>query len=356
MIEPQAAIAVSGDIFRRGGLIGLMNRLRYGGSAIGRCLALALLLLQALAIDAADAQERQGSWGVEAGQPLGEALSRFGKQHEYDIIVAEALVEGERAAPVEEARSAYDALTWRPLIDTTNDPIISRRRPKGWVSWQRSEDYYNEGLLVWLEVDSILRSKSGGRKSLDDFARAFFGMRDGGWGVLTYDFDQVVATLNRIQPHDWSSLLKMRVEGVSDRAPLAGFEANGYRLIYIDEPTAAFRNQQKRRNQTDLSYSLGLVMGKGGAVSAVTWDSPAFEARLDVGDTIVAVNGREYADDRLISAIRAAKLEARPVELLVKSGTRYRGLTIDYRGGLRYSRLEKIGEGEGGLDRLLAPR
>ncbi|NWP75119.1 peptidase M61, partial [Escherichia coli] len=56
--------------------------------------------------------------------------------------------------------------TWRPLVDTTNDPVISPRAPKGWVSWQRSEDYYNEGLLIWMEVDSILREKSGGTKSI----------------------------------------------------------------------------------------------------------------------------------------------------------------------------------------------
>lgn len=248
------------------------------------------------------------------------------------------------------------ARTWRPLIDTTNDPIISARRPKGWVSWQRSEDYYNEGLLVWLEVDSILRKLSGGTKSMDDFARAFFGMRDGDWGVLTYRFEDVAATLNAIQPYDWAGFLKSRLNGLSERAPLAGFTANGYRLIYTEEPTPAFKDSEKRTSRTDLSYSLGLAVGKGGAISSVTWDSPAFEAGLDLGDTIVAVDGREYSDERLKDAVTAAKGGKAPIRLLVKSGTRYRETAIDYHGGLRYPRLEKIGSGEGGLDRLLAPR
>ncbi|WP_343521008.1 PDZ domain-containing protein [Sphingomonas sp.] len=248
------------------------------------------------------------------------------------------------------------ARTWRPLIDTTNDPIISARRPKGWLSWQRSEDYYNEGLLIWLEADSILRKESGGTKSMDDFARAFFGVRDGDWGVLTYKFEDVAATLNAIQPYDWASFLKTRLNGLSERAPLAGFTANGYRLIYTDEPTAAFKDSEKRASRTDLSYSLGLSMAKGGAIGSVTWDSPAFEAGLDLGDTIVAVNGREYSDDRLKDAVKAAKGTKDPIKLLVKSGTRYRELAIDYHDGLRYPRLEKIGTGEGGLDRLLAPR
>ncbi len=248
------------------------------------------------------------------------------------------------------------ARTWRPLIDTTNDPIITARRPKGWVSWQRSEDYYNEGLLIWLEVDALLREQTGGRKSMDDFARAFFGMRDGDWGVLTYRFEDVVATLNALHPHDWATFLRTRLEGLSDRAPLAGFEKNGYRLIYTDQPTAAFRNNEKRRNQSDQSYSIGLVMGKNGGISAVVWDSPAFEAGLDVGDMIVAVNDREYSDDRLKAAIAAARGGTDPIRLLVKNDTRYRQLAIDYHDGLRYPRLEKIGTGEGGLDRLLAPR
>lgn len=248
------------------------------------------------------------------------------------------------------------ARTWRHLEDTTNDPIISARRPKGWVSWQRSEDYYNEGLLVWLETDAILRRLSGGTKSMDDFARAFFGMRDGDWGVLTYQFDDVVATLNGIQPYDWATFLRSRLDGLSQRAPLAGFADNGYRLIYTDEPTPSFKSGQKSRSQIDLSYSLGVVMGKGGTVAAVTWDSPAFEAGLDLGDAVVAVGGQEYSDDRLIDAIKANKGVDAPIKLLVKNGTRYRDVSIDYRDGLRYPRLEKIGDGEGGLDRLLAAR
>ncbi|MBX3595717.1 peptidase M61 [Sphingomonas sp.] len=248
------------------------------------------------------------------------------------------------------------ARSWRPLIDTTNDPIISARRPKGWVSWQRSEDYYNEGLLIWMEVDSILRQQSGGSKSMDDFARAFFGMRDGDWGTLTYRFDDVVATLNAIQPYDWAGFLRKRVYEVSARAPLTGFTDNGYRLVYTAEPTTAFRNGEKRSGATDLSYSIGLSVGKGGAINSVIWDSPAFETGLDVGDTIVAVEGREYSDERLKEAVTLAKDAKAPIRLLVKNGTRYREIAIDYHDGLRYPRLEKIGTGEGGLDRLLAPR
>lgn len=248
------------------------------------------------------------------------------------------------------------ARQWRPLIDTTNDPVISARRPKGWSSWQRSEDYYNEGLLVWLEVDSMLRQLSGGKKSIDDFAKAFFGVRDGDWGVLTYTFDDVVATLDKIQPHDWRGLLTQRLTENAKGAPLSGFERNGYRLVYAAEPTASFRANEKTRKHTDLTYSGGCVVGQGGDVTGVTWGSPAFDAGLTIGTTIVSVNGQSYSDDRLKAAITAAKDNQQPVQLWVKNGDTYRQVALDWRGGLRYPRLEKTGAGETGLDRLLAPR
>ena len=109
---------------------------------------------------------------------------------------------------------------WRPLEDTTDDPVISQRRPKGWRSWQRSEDYYNEGLLIWLDADSLIRELSHGARSLDDFARAFFGVNDRDWGELTYTFDDIVQALNKVQSNDWAAFLRARLEQVSDHAPL----------------------------------------------------------------------------------------------------------------------------------------
>jgi predicted metalloprotease with PDZ domain len=242
------------------------------------------------------------------------------------------------------------ARTWRPMGDTTNDPVITPRAPKGWVSWQRSEDYYNEGLLIWMEVDSILREQSKGTKSIDDFARAFFQGRDGDYGEVTYTFDDVVRTLNAIQPYDWRTLLDQRVNGVSERAPLAGFERNGYKLVYTEEP-----NKATPKTSVDLAYSLGLTLGPKG-ISTVAWDSPAFDAGIDLGDEIVAVNGRAFTGDRLKQAVKDAKGSKDPIKLLLKSGDRYREVAIDYHGGLRYPHLVKTATGEAGLDKLLQPR
>lgn len=248
------------------------------------------------------------------------------------------------------------ARQWRPMIDTTNDPTISQRRPKGWVSWQRSEDYYNEGLLVWMEVDSILRRESRGTKSIDDFARAFFGLTDGDYGQVTYTFDDVVATLNGVHPYDWAGLLRKRLDETGAPAPLSGFTANGYRLVYTSEPTLAFKNAEAARKNTDLTYSLGVTVGKDGALTGVGWDSPAFKAGLTIGDTIVAVDGTAFSDTALKAAVAAAATRKGPVVLLMKINEKIAPVEIDYHGGLRYPRLEKTGTGVSGLDRLLAAR
>ena len=245
---------------------------------------------------------------------------------------------------------------WRDMVDTTNDPTISQRRPKGWTSYQRSEDYYNEGLLVWMEVDSILRQQSGGKKSIDDFGRAFFGLNDGDYGEVTYTFDDVVKTLTAIQPYDWAGLLTKRLTETGAPAPLKGFEANGYKLIYTEEPTLAFKNAEAARKNTNLTFSLGLTVDKEGKLTGVGWDSPAYKAGLTIGDSIVAVDGTAFSDSALKGAVTAAKARKTPIVLLVKSNDQISPVSIDYHEGLRYPHLQKIGTGEGGLDRLLAPR
>lgn len=246
---------------------------------------------------------------------------------------------------------------WRNVLDTTNDPIIANRKPASWTSWQRSEDYYSEGQLIWLDADTLIREKTGGKKSLDDFAKAFFGVENGSYVVLTYDFDTVVQTLNGVVPHDWASFLKTRVEGLSEHAPLDGLTRGGYRLVYTDTPTEYFKAVETKTKSVNLSYSLGITIGKDGVLSGVNWDTPAFKAGLTAGETLVAVNGTAYSDDLIKDAVKAtAKADAPLVELLVKDGERYRTVKIDYHGGLKYPRLERIEGTPARLDDIYSPK
>jgi predicted metalloprotease with PDZ domain len=247
------------------------------------------------------------------------------------------------------------ARAWRSLDDTTNDPIISARRPKAWLSWQRSEDYYNEGLLIWVEADAIIREGTGGARGMDDFARAFFGIKDGDWGQVTYTFDDIVAMLNGVHAYDWRGFLTQRLTEKAPRAPLLGFEKSGYKLVYTDTPTNWITRAQKHGKYLDLTYSLGLNVAKG-KVSAVQWDGPAFKAGVVVGQEIVAVGGVPYTEDVLKAAVTAAKGGTAPIRLTLKTESLVRDVALDWNGGLRYPRFQKTGTGEGALDRLLAPR
>jgi predicted metalloprotease with PDZ domain len=234
--------------------------------------------------------------------------------------------------------------------DTTNDPIIANRRPQAWTSWQRSEDYYSEGQLVWLDADTLIRERSGGKKSLDDFARAFFGIDDGSWTPVTYTFADVVTALNKVLPYDWADFLNTRINEVSPKFPLDGLSRGGYRLVYTDTPTDYWKDNEGVRKTVDLTYSIGLTLNREANVTSVLWDGPAFKAGLTVGDKIIAVNGIAYDADKLKTAITAAKAGG-PISLIVKDGDHYRVVQVDYRGGLRYPRLERI---EGTPDRLSA--
>jgi predicted metalloprotease with PDZ domain len=127
----------------------------------------------------------------------------------------------------------------------------------------------------------------------------------------------------------------------------------GYRLVYSDEPTPFFKDNEKRAKTINLNYSLGLSVGKEAKITSVVWDGPAFDAGLTVGAQIIAVNGQVYEDEILKDAVKAAKGQTEPVKLLVKSGDRIREVALKWNGGLRYPKLEKIGKGDGSIDLLL---
>ncbi len=280
------------------------------------------------------------------GYVLAARSGMLTKQETLDAIAATAATYG----------PGMPARNWRPLEDTTNDPIIAQRSPQPWYSWQRSEDYYSEGQLIWLDVDRIIRQQSGGKKSIDDFARAFFGMRDRDYGELTYNFDDVVAALNGVQPYDWHSYLERRVYAVAPEAPLEGITEGGYKLVFTDKPTNWMKVSEKMRKAADLTYSGGFAVGNDGRIATVLWDGAAFNAGITVGSEIVAVNGRKFDSDALKNAIKGAMGAGPAPELLIHDGDVYRTVKLDWHGGLRYPRLQKIGTAPGTLDALLAPR
>ncbi|HVY83839.1 MAG TPA: peptidase M61 [Caulobacterales bacterium] len=245
---------------------------------------------------------------------------------------------------------------WRPLQDTTSDPIIAGGSTLGWTNWQRSEDYYDEGQLLWLDVDMLIRERTHNRRSLDDFARAFFGGHDGAWSPVAYRFDDVVAALNGVTPYDWAGFLRARLTATSTATPLDGLTRSGYRLVFNEERSDFQKAIESERKTADFMFSLGFSVGEDDEIAEVLWDGPAFNQGLTRGAKLIAVNGADYDADGLRRAISEAKADAHPIELLIKVGGHYRSLSIDYHGGLRYPHLERIVGTPDRLGALLSPR
>ena len=252
----------------------------------------------------------------------------------------------------------YPGREWRSVEDTTHDPVFAARKPKPFSTLARNEEYYTEGALVWLEADQIIRAGTGGKKGLDDFAKAFFGVRDGDWGTVPYEFEDVVKTLNGVYPFDWAAFLKTRIQTPGQPAPLNGIEKAGYRLAWKAEPNPYDKARMAEAKYLSLNHSLGLAIDKDGKVTAARWDGPAFRAGIVTGMQIVAVNGTAYDADAIKAAITAAKGSNKPIDLLVKRDDRYWTIPLAYYEGLRWPWLERAAPGKApaGLDRLLAPR
>jgi predicted metalloprotease with PDZ domain len=245
---------------------------------------------------------------------------------------------------------------WRPLQDTTDQPIIAYRGPMPWRSWQRSSDYYDVGQLIWLDADTLIREQSHGQRSLDDFARQFFGVNDGSFGELTYTFADVVAALNRVQPYDWANFLRQRLDAVNAEPPMDGIARGGYRLVFTDTASDHYKQAEERDKLTALTYSVGLSIEKDGKIKDVLWNGPAFKAGLSPATQIVAVNGVAFDVDRFKEAIKAAEHSAAAMVLILREGDQFRTVQLDYRGGLRYPHLERDPARPALLDAILARR
>ncbi len=245
--------------------------------------------------------------------------------------------------------------TWRDLQDTATAAQTLYETSGQWGNWRRSVDYYPEGELLWLQVDTMIRQQSHGKKSLNDFCARFLGL-DGDTGPITvpYTFQDVVSNLNAVQPYDWAGFLTERLTTKVDRAPLGGIENGGYRLVYTDTANSMEESLETLRG-VDAWYSLGLHLSHQGVLRDVLFYSPAYKAGLGPGMKIVAVNGRAYTDALMHDAVRNSKTMQTPMEMIVENTGYYRVVKLDYHGGERYPHLQRVDSKPDILDQILQP-
>ncbi|HXF04095.1 MAG TPA: M61 family peptidase [Blastocatellia bacterium] len=246
--------------------------------------------------------------------------------------------------------------SWRPLADTTRAAQILYGAPAAWDAWRRGVDFYDEGWLLWLEVDAIIRSETRGARSLDDFCRRFHGGTSGGPTVKPYTFDDLVATLAEVAPYDWRGFFTTRLAATTPRAPLGGIERSGWRLVYRETPSDFQQALEQVSRILDLAYSLGLRLRDDGLILDVVPETVAARAGLGPGMRLVAVNGRRFAPHILRAALRAARTSSDPIELLVESEEFYKTYRLAYHEGERYPHLERDASRPDLLSQILKPR
>ena len=232
--------------------------------------------------------------------------------------------------------------TWRPLIDTAVEAQLLFEASRMWESWRRRTDFYNEGLLIWLEADVLIRQQTKGAKSLDDFCRRFHGGQGGAPRVVPYTLDDIVTTLDLIAPYDWKEFFTTRLESLSPRAPIGGITQGGWRLVYRDSVPALFKSLEEARKFIDLTYSIGIrVKKEDGMIEDVLLSSPAALSGLAPGMKLLAVNGRKWSKNILRAAVLATRSGRDPIELLADNGEFIRNFRLDYHGGERYPYVER---------------
>ena len=246
--------------------------------------------------------------------------------------------------------------TWRDLQDTAVAAQILYDTSPQWDNWRRSVDYYQEGELIWLEADTIIRKLTRDKKSLNDFCASFEGL--GGNTppkVVPYNFDDVVAALNAVAPYDWTSFFHERLTSKSPHAPLGGIENGGYRIVYTDQPSEFIQAREAATGDADAWWTLGIDITSDGHIDDVLVGSVSDKAGLGPGMQIVAVNGRQYTASLLSDAVASAKGTKEPIELIMVNTGYYKVVKIDYHDGLRFPHLERIQGTPDRLDDIVKP-
>jgi predicted metalloprotease with PDZ domain len=249
---------------------------------------------------------------------------------------------------------------WRSTEDTAISSSILRSNGMDWSNWRRGQDYYQEGELLWLDADTLIRKLTNDQKSLNDFEHIFLG-KGGNTGplIVGYELPEIIADLNQVVPYDWAKFLHDRTVDINPRADLAGIEQGGYKLIYADKPSKGESTEaaggSRRSAGINVWYSIGIRVGADGTISDVRWDGPADKAKLAPGQKIFAVNGVVFSGDRLRAAIRQAKGAAEPIHLIVQTNSFVSLVDLDYHDGERYPALVRVDGTPDYLDEITKP-
>jgi predicted metalloprotease with PDZ domain len=242
---------------------------------------------------------------------------------------------------------------WRSLEDTAVASHLLRRGNPNWIDLRREQDYYHEGLLIWLEADAIIRVRSQGKNSLDDFCRKFLGKNPSTAKVVPYDLPEIVKDLRELADFDWEQFLTARVTQPQEALPLDVVGRCGYRLQYATQPSAYLTHHE--RGSITARDSLGLIFSGDGSILNVIPGMIGDRAGLAPGMKVIGVNNKTFSRQRLLDAL-ADSVAVRKIELLLIEGERFRTIVLNYADGPRYLELVRDESKPDILAEVLKPR
>ena len=230
-----------------------------------------------------------------------------------------------------------------PIIDlTAGAPYFYEARGDYHAIRRGAGDFYTEGELLWLDVDTIIRERSHGARSLDTFLHLYTLPPTTGPIVKTYDRAQIEALLNQVQPYDWHAFFDKYVYSVAVHPPTDEIERSGWKLVYTDKPNTFISAGESLRHSINAWYSIGAdISSRTGRVSDVRENSPAWQAGLAVGETIQAIDGQAFDPDVFAYALKRAQHGGAAITMLVSQDGWYSMLTVDYHDGALYPHLER---------------
>jgi predicted metalloprotease with PDZ domain len=246
--------------------------------------------------------------------------------------------------------------TWRNLQDTADGVPSLQGAPPQWESWRRTVDYYDEDVLNWLWVDTIIRQQTHGQKSMDDFCHLFHGGQSGPPEVKTYTFDDVVNTLNQVAAYDWRGFWTERLTNHGPGAPLTGIENSGWKLVYNETPSELAKARKRELKEVNAEYSIGLLLDESGNIIDTVEGMPAAKAGVGPGMKLAAVNGRRFTADVLSDVLKATKNGSDPIELLIENTEYFKIYKFDYHGGEKYPHLVRDESKPDVLSEIISPR
>jgi len=245
---------------------------------------------------------------------------------------------------------------WRSLEDTAIDSYHLRGGSSSWSKLRRGQDYYSEGLLFWLDVDTILREKSDGKYTLDDFCRKFLGAGYPKQSVLPFGTDDIINLLNEFVEYDWAGMIEERIRLPQKELNVGLVGRLGYKLDYTDERPEALKNRESDREYASASDSIGMDVGDDGKIkSGIIPGMLADSAGLVPGMEIIGVNGRKFSLERFREAIEDT-VKKKKIKFLVLAGEEFKKFTIKYSGGAKYMQLVRDESKPDLLTEIYSPR